>query len=157
MKSTTVCFTGHRIIPNSEKEIISKKLEDVLNKLINKGYKNFIAGGALGFDTLAAEKVIKLRGIYPDIRLTLALPCINQTKGWKFFDKIKYEGIKNKADNVVYTSEKYDKGCMFKRNRYMVDQSSVCIFYLTKETGGTAYTVKYAKQNDIEVISVCGN
>lgn len=157
MKSTTVCFTGHRIIPSGEKEVISKMLEDILTLLVNKGYKNFVAGGALGFDTLAAEKVLKLRKIYPNVRLILALPCLSQTNGWRFLDKMKYEAIKNKADEVFYTSEKYDRGCMFKRNRYMVDRSSVCICYLTKETGGTAYTVKYAKQKNLEIISLCGN
>ena len=90
MKSTTVCFTGHRTIPSGEKEVISKRLEDVLNLLVNKGYINFVAGGALGFDTLAAEKVLKLRKIYPDVRLILALPCLSQTNGWRFLDKMKY-------------------------------------------------------------------
>lgn len=154
MKSTTVCFTGHRTIPSGEKEVISKRLEDVLISLVNKGYKNFVAGGALGFDTLAAEKVLKLRKIYPDIKLILALPCLNQTDGWRFFNKVKYENIKNKADEVVYTSKRYERGCMFKRNRYMADRSSVCICYLTKEEGGTVYTVKYAKKNNLEIIPV---
>ncbi len=61
MKSKTVCFTGHRIIPENERETILKKLEDTLVDLAEMGYENFIAGGALGFDTLAEEKIIKLK------------------------------------------------------------------------------------------------
>lgn len=43
---------------------------------------------------------------------------------------------------------------MFKRNRHLVDNSSICIAYLTEETGGTAYTVKYANQKGVRVINI---
>lgn len=55
---------------------------------------------------------------------------------------------------MVYTSQEYTQGCMHKRNRHLVDNSSVCICYLTKESGGTAYIVKYAKERGLEVINV---
>ena len=41
-----------------------------------------------------------------------------------------------------------------KRNRHLVDGSSVCIAYLTQEKGGTAYTVNYAKQKEVQVINL---
>ena len=43
---------------------------------------------------------------------------------------------------------------MFKRNRHLVDNSSVCIYYLTKEDGGTAYTVNCARQKGLKVVNV---
>ncbi len=55
---------------------------------------------------------------------------------------------------MVYTSQEYTKGCMFKRNRHLVDNSSVCICYLTKNNGGTAYTVDYAEKQGLEVINL---
>ncbi len=54
-------------------------------------------------------------------------------------------------DKVVYMSEHYTRDCMFRRNRHLVDNSSVCICYLTGKRGGTAYTVKYAEQEGIMV------
>ena len=72
-------------------------------------------------------------------------------------DVEEYEHIKAQADKVVYTSREYTKGCMFKRNRHLVDNSSVCICYLAKEDGGTAYTVNYAWQKGLEVVNVAGN
>ena len=65
-----------------------------------------------------------------------------------------YEEIKRQADKVVYTSEEYTKGCMHKRNRYLVDNSSVCIAYLTEAKGGTAYTVDYALKHNLTVYNV---
>ena len=149
------CFTGHRIIPNAEREEIKERLKSTLVSLIEKkGVTLFIAGGALGFDTMAALEVLSLRERYPEIKLRLAIPCENQTKGWKEKDILLYEEIMSQADDVVYTSRTYTSGCMHIRNRYMVDSSDFCVAYMTKESGGTAYTVKYAEKKGVEVINV---
>lgn len=153
----TCCFTGHRKIPPEDFEEIARRLEDTLIQLIEKGYIYFGAGGALGFDTLAAQTVLKLKTVYPHIRLILVLPCENQAEHWKEEDKIIYEDMKSKADKVVYTSKAYFSGCMHRRNRHLVDNSSICICYLTKETGGTAYTVRYAKEKMLAIYNVATN
>ena len=108
----------------------------------------------MGFDTIAAQTVLNLKENYPQIKLILVLPCLTQTRGWKEADVKEYERIKGLADKVVYTSQEYTRGCMFKRNRHLVDFSSLCIAYLTKDEGGTAYTVKYAKQNGLNIINL---
>ena len=51
------------------------------------------------------------------------------------------------ADKVVYTSQDYYSGCMHKRNRHLVDNSSRCICFLNEKTGGTFYTVNYASEH----------
>jgi len=78
----TCCFTGHRNIQSDELPRIQKQLESELEKLINQGVKNFCAGGALGFDTIAALAVIKSKKEFPHVRLVLVLPCKEQTCGW---------------------------------------------------------------------------
>ena len=154
LRVNTCCFTGHRIIPSGEKETIRNLLETAIEKVIQDGYRFFGTGGALGFDTLAAQTVLKLKRQYPHIRLILVLPCITQTDGWKQDDIDEYERIKALADKVVYTSMKYHSGCMHKRNRHLVDNSSLCICYLTKLSGGTAYTVRYAESKKISVLNL---
>ena len=72
-----------------------------------------------------------------------------------YSDRFKrYDDIKQKADKVVYTSQEYTRGCMHKRNRHLVDNSSACISYLTENKGGTFYTVNYAKSKGVEVINI---
>ena len=154
MRETTVCFTGHRDIPLRYVRAIELRLEAVLRDLIAKGYTDFAAGGALGFDTLAARMVLWLRDQYPHIKLHLILPCRNQTRGWSMRDIEIYEDILRDADDYLYTSEEYTRGCMHKRNRHLVDMSSVCVCYLTKDKGGTAYTVKYASNNNLRIINI---
>ena len=154
MKEKTVCFTGHRTIPMLKKWKIEKKLKETLEALIDNGYCYFGAGGALGFDTIAAQTVLELKKKHPEIKLILVLPCKNQTRGWEEKDLSVYESIIEQADKVVYTQEHYDRGCMLKRNRHLVDNSSVCVAYLTEEKGGTAYTVNYANQKGVKVINI---
>lgn len=154
MIGQTCCFTGHRILPIEQIRQIASKLDKELMKLIGQGYRYFGAGGALGFDTLAAQTVLRLREQYSQIKLILVLPCFTQSRSWENADRIIYETIREKADKVVYTSEAYTSGCMHKRNRHLVDHSSVCICYLEKPSGGTAYTVQYAKEHGKSVINI---
>ena len=154
MRSKTCCFSGHRKIPPMQSEQIAERLWTEIMDLISAGYVSFIAGDALGFDTMAELAVLKIKQSYPQIILTLALPCKTQTRGWDKNDIQFYEAIKRKSDNVIYTSEEYTSGCMFKRNRFLVDNSSVCICYLTEDSGGTTYTVGYAKNEGLKIINL---
>lgn len=154
MKEFTCCFTGHRKIPPTQYDIIQCRLEGILIDLIHEGYRYFGAGGALGFDTMAASTVLKLQKEYPWIRLILVLPCRDQAQRWSATDQQLYEQIKRRANKVVYTSDCYTSACMFVRNRHLVDCSSVCVCYLTRPTGGTAYTVKYAQEKHLKIINL---
>ena len=153
IKEKTACFTGHRKIPTLAKRRIAKRLEETVSEAINSGYRYFGCGGALGFDTLAAQTVLRLREANPEIRLILVLPCMDQTRGWDERDIEEYERIKQAADKVTYTAEKYYNGCMQKRNRHLIDYSSLCICYLTEQNGGTAYTVNYARDHGLKIIN----
>lgn len=144
----TVCFTGHRKIPPEKLDGIYMQLKTILINLIENGYKFFGIGGALGFDTIAAQAVLELKQQYSQVRLILVLPCLSQANSWSEKDRRIYESIKKQADKVVYTSLQYTSGCMHKRNRHLVDYSSICICYLTTSLGGTAYTVDYAIKMD---------
>ena len=65
-----------------------------------------------------------------------------------------YEEILQRADGVSYACEEYVHGCMFTRNRRLCDASSVCIAFLEHGSGGTFYTVKYARSNGLEIINL---
>lgn len=157
MRSKTCCFTGHRHLPENQKEKIALALENAVLSLIHSGYRYFGAGGALGFDTLAAKTVLRLRQSYPDIKLILVLPCVSQAEKWSPADVAVYQEIMEQANKLIYTSREYTEGCMFKRNRHLVNHSSACICYLEKPTGGTAYTVNYARKCGLQIINLMEN
>ena len=132
LKSKTCCFTGHRNIPTDKLPMIYHQVENEIKKLIENGYLYFGSGGARGFDTISAEVVLRLKKYYPQIRLILVLPCLEHTPGWAESDLQKHEYIIKNSDKVVYTSHKYTKDCMHKRNRHLVDNSSAGICYLNR-------------------------
>lgn len=154
MREKTCCFTGHRKIPPEERTGITGRLERVIISLYQQGIRVYEAGGALGFDALAARTVLHLRESCPSMKLALVLPCLTQTRGCRPEDVAEYERIKAQADEVFYTAQQYTRGCMHKRNRYLVDHSSVCVCYLTRDSGGTAYTVQYAEKQGLEIINI---
>ena len=155
MRSHRCCFTGHREIPLLERHAVIKATAQAIESLIARGVTTFMAGGALGFDILAAELVLEARKRHPDeVHLILALPCEEQTRGWNSFDIAKYNTLREQADHVRVLSPTYYRGCMHARNRFMVDHSAVCICYLRRESGGTAYTTNYAAKNGLEIIRV---
>lgn len=148
------CFTGHRDIPKDKAKAIQHTLECLISELCEKGCREFISGGAIGFDTMAAETVLRLKKSFPETRLIMALPCRNQHIKWGNADRLRYEQILKSADSVVYLAESYVTGCMHLRNKYMVDNSELCIAYLGKKGGGTEYTVNYAVENGHTVINI---
>ena len=131
-------------------QMIESKVTEEIEKLITQGVTCFITGG---FDTIAAQKVLDLRNNYNEIKLILAIPCEDQSSKWSDEDKYIYENIKKDADKVIYTSKKYEKDCMLKRNRYMVSNSDCLIAaWDGRKVGGTYYTLNYAKKLNKQII-----
>lgn len=154
MKTKTACFTGHRHLLQDKRDTLSLLIDQAVSEAYQNGYRRFLCGGALGFDTLAAKRIILSRSIHPDIKLTLVIPCENQSMHWSKEDQAVYRDIRQQADEVIILSPVYYQGCMQTRNRYMVDHSSLCICYLFSFRGGTAYTVRYASFCNIEIINL---
>ncbi|MBQ9802169.1 MAG: DUF1273 family protein [Clostridia bacterium] len=148
------CFTGHRTIKSELRGKLITRLDGTLERLISEGYTEFRAGGARGFDTLAALRVLYLRSKHPDVRLCLYLPCRDQTKGWPKGEQLVWEDILSRADEVHYVCDTYHEGCMHARNRALVDGSDLCIAYLTQNRGGTLYTCAYALKNGVELLNL---
>lgn len=154
---TCACFTGHRAISRDNMRMAAEKTAEQVRYLYSKGVLNYYAGGALGFDLAASVTVLNLKNSLPRLTLNLALPCPDYMKKWKDSEIALFERVKERADSVVYVSDEYHRGCMHKRNRYMVDRSSVCIAYMTEQSGGTVSTVSYALKKGVKVVNVAGD
>ncbi len=151
--AVTCCFTGHRMIRKIDKDKIVIKLEKTVDELIERGIKHFICGGALGFDTLAAQVVLEKRKTH-DIMLELAIPCRDQAARWSQKQKEIYDGIVAQADKCTYLFERYITGCMHFRDAFMVDNSDILVAYYRGTPGGTQYTYLYAENRGLEVINI---
>lgn len=156
IREKTCCFTGHRKLPPRDGLLLRARLREEIEKLLEIGVDTFLAGGALGFDTMAAQEVLKLREEGFPLCLVLVLPCLGQESRWTQRDAAVYHGLIRQADEVIYTGDEYSRGCMFVRNRYLVDHSAYCLCCLFGNTarGGTAYTVDLAGKQGLAVINL---
>ncbi|MDE7439833.1 MAG: SLOG family protein [Clostridia bacterium] len=148
----SVCaFTGHRNLTNTDFDELL--LERVVENLVKTGTKRFLCGMAVGFDMKAAQAVISLKEKY-EIELVACLPCANQSERFSAKSKQLYEQLLSKCDEVSVLEPVYVSGCMHKRDRYLVDNSDILVSFLRKSSGGTHYTVNYAKKKDKKIIEL---
>ena len=155
MRRKTVCFTGHRQMREPISEV-EHRLTETVENFIQSGYLYFIAGGARGFDALASEVVLKLKITYPQIHLLLVLPFDAQyshERNWTRAEIEQYHRLKEQASKVVVLAAGYTSGIYYSRNRHLVNNSSVCVAYMTRANSGTSYTVNYAKTRGLEVVN----
>jgi len=136
--------------------LVRRRLRAEITRLAETGVNTFLAGGALGFDTLAAQEVLRARAEGAlSIHLVLVLPCLGQESLWSERDAAVYRSLIRQADEAIYTGDAYTRDCMFRRNRYLVNHSAYCLCYLMDTgRGGTAYTVKYARDQGLAVINL---
>ena len=155
MKEQTCCFTGHRTIPVDQLPEIVARTEAKVRELIRGGYRCFITGGAVGYDTLAAELLFHLRDVeHMGIRVILAYPFDGYMDRWKEEQKATYERLLPLYDERICVAAAASRGAYLQRDRYMVDASSACIAYCTRQTGGTAYTIRYATKKGVPVCNI---
>lgn len=148
-----VCLTGHRPkdLPDTYGYDINsegwkdarKQFRFILSTLPR--HKVVISGMAQGADINWAIAALQVKKNNPSVELWCYIPCKEQANKWSKTDREIYNKILERADKVVYISEKYTPDCMQKRNKSMVDLSDqVVAFYNGKQSGGTYNTIKYA-------------
>ena len=149
-KDTTACLTGHRpkSLPwgyNEAKESCIKFKQDlakIFEGAIRYGLTTFLTGMAEGFDMIGTEVLLKIIAV---------VPCVGQELKWKPSQQNRYNNILNQCDNVIILSSYYTASCMNDRNKYMVDNSSVCIACWNGKPSGTRNTLLYAKETKCKV------
>lgn len=147
-KARSVALTGHRVL---EKTFDKKKIEDIFNKLIEKGFDTFLVGMALGFDTVCFHILEEIRK-QKSIKIIACIPCLTQAERFNLSQKKEYDKMVQSADEKVVLSKEYTRTCMQKRNEFMVDNCSVLVSYLKRDFGGTKNTVDYARKNSVPII-----
>jgi uncharacterized phage-like protein YoqJ len=150
VKEKTCAVTGHRYGFN---EINREKLKNIFLDLISLGFDNFLIGMAIGFDTICFQTLENLRKEYK-IKITACVPCIKQYAKFNKEQTEEYFRQIENSDEVIILSREYKDGCMQKRNEFMVDNSTSLVAYLTRYSGGTYKTVKYAIEQNKKVIYI---
>ena len=156
------CFTGNRPhkLPWGENESdercveIKKKLESEIEELIAQGFELFVCGMAQGADTYFVESLISLKQKYPHIKIEGAIPYISQADSWSESERARYEKNLELIDYKTVVCSTPSRYAPLKRNRYMVDKSSLLIALNYDKSGGSAYTEGYAGDKGLKIIKI---
>lgn len=140
--------TGHRDLPVGFDE---NHVYDGLEELILQGYDTFFCGMAEGFDLLALSCLVGLKRKYR-IYVEACIPYDGQEIRYSAENRRKYRELLEWCDRKTVLFEGYRNGCFLARDRYMVDCADLVFAYCTKNTGGTAYTVRYAADKNVPVL-----
>ena len=158
-KEKTCCFTGHRPdrLPWGENEDDPRcaRLKNRLGQLIEDAYaagiRHYICGMARGIDLYCAEAVLALREREADVTLECARPWEGQADRWPETERERYQSILERCNFETLVQHSYDRYCMTRRNRYMVDRSSrIIAVYNGVPKGGTSQTLSYALKKGLD-------
>ena len=158
LREKTCCFSGHRVLPEQELTVIRARTERVVSSLVEEKQACFFGvGGAMGYDTLAAEVLFQLRETrYPHIKVILVLPFDGFTRSWTEEQRSCYNNLFKKYDKVVCAAIHTGRDAYLSRNRHLVDHSAYCVSYCTDSHSGTSYTLAYAKRRQVKIFNVAG-
>lgn len=156
---TTCCFSGYRVekMPfatnDPRVDALTAALDRAITDAAAQGYTGFFSGMSTGFDLWAAEAVLRARETLP-IQLFCAIPFDHQADYYPSEWKRRFNHCLLAADRVFALSRNYHAGCYAARNRFMVDASSLLICYFDGKPGGTAQTVRMAKQSGLRIVNL---
>lgn len=155
--SVTCCFSGYRIekMPFRTSDCavpapLAATLEQAILRAAKLGYTRFLTGMSTGFDLWAADAVLRLRDAH-GLQLLAAVPFEQQAQRFSPAWKREFNRVLLAADQVFVLSAVYHAGCYAARNRFMVEGASRLICYHDGQPGGTAQTLRLARQRGLAI------
>ncbi|MFT4414167.1 DUF1273 domain-containing protein [Fredinandcohnia humi] len=126
---------------------IKKALRKHLISLIEDGLEWVIISGQLGVELWGAEVTLELQELFPELKLAVITPFLNQEENWNETNKEYYEYILSQADYVnSITNRKYDNPSQFRlKNTFFLEKSdALLILYDDEKSGSPQYMYREA-------------
>ena len=159
-RAHTCCFTGHRPekLPWGADErdprclALKRSMARELERLYLLGWRHFISGMARGTDLYFAEAALELKEKYPALTVEGAVPCLSQADRWPAAERERWRRVLDACDLETVVQHNYDRFCMHRRDRYMVERSSAILAVFAGTPGGTQYTLNYAIKEGLDIL-----
>lgn len=161
-RQVSCSFTGHRPekLPWGTNESdprcvdLQKRIYKAVEFIYEQGYRHFLCGMARGSDMWFCRAVIRLMDRYADVSLEAVIPYSGQADGWSQEDRDRYHTLLERCWYVTVVQENYTPGCMYRRNRYLVDHAALLLAVHDGLPGGTRQTIEYALKRRLEIIDI---
>lgn len=115
--------------------------------LLEEGLEWVLISGQLGVELWAAEVVLDLQNDFPELKLAVITPFLNQEANWNENNKEWYESILAQADFVDSVTKKgYEKPWQFRlKNHFFIEKSnSILLFYDQEKEGSPKFIYEMA-------------
>lgn len=150
-----ITFFGHSQISNSEKELYSK-IETIFKKQAELNPSLMFYCGHKGqFDYLCESCIDSLKINYPLIQKVYITPYLSID-----YQKKHLNDLKDKFDNIIFPvdCEKCPPRFAYsRRNRWMINQADIILFYVNHSWGGAAASLEYAQKKNKFIINIGRN
>ncbi|MCM3789388.1 DUF1273 domain-containing protein [Domibacillus indicus] len=132
--------------------VIKLALEGRLRTLLDEGLQWVIIGGQPGVELWGAEVVFSLKEEFPDLKLGVLTPFLEQEKNWKEERQDYYNSIIDQADFVDAVSKKpYIGPWQFKaRDEFSLDNTDALLLVYDEEREGSPKFLKAAADKRTE-------
>lgn len=150
-----VCFIGHREVADAD--TVRACLSATVEALIQEGHSRFLLGSRSEFNSMAASVLKELKTRYPHIKrvyVRAEYPIV--TDSYQAF-------LLQSCEDTFYPESLRSAGklCYVERNRILIDESTVCVFYcdagyalLQKRKSGTQIAFDYANRKGKHIINL---
>ncbi|XQY90350.1 DUF1273 domain-containing protein [Metabacillus sp. HB246100] len=128
---------------------IKKAIEKILKNYLEDGLEWVMISGQMGVELWTAEVVFDLQLDYPNLKLAILTPFLNQDSKWNETNKEFYEFIVSQADYVdSITKREYDSPLQFRqKNEFLITKSDgLLLVYDEEKQGSPKFLLDSAKR-----------
>ncbi|MFF2449999.1 DUF1273 domain-containing protein [Neobacillus sp. NPDC058068] len=133
---------------------IKAAIKKSLMPLVEEGLEWVLISGQLGVELWAAEVIFDLQFDFPDIKLAVITPFLDQEASWNEINKEWYESVLAQANYIDSVTKKgYEKPWQFRlKNQFFIEKSEGLLLLYDQEKEGSPkflyeLAVQYQKEN----------
>lgn len=167
--SQSVCFAGPRPakLPGGGENArvmaqIEKQLAESIRYFYAQGKRVFLNGCTAGFDVMAGETVLRLKGDCPEIVCVTVAPF-----GESYFAGSCWQGgwrergllLYFRSDAAFHLSKSFHRQAFRERDRFLADHACAVVCYCEQAGGGPNYMLDYAARKALVISNIaraCG-
>lgn len=144
MEIFSVSFFGHRSLYGCG--FVDQKVYEIICDLIrNKSYVEFLVGRDGDFDQIVSSAIIRAKRNI-DHGNASHIWIMPYMKAEYKNNKMAFEKYYDFIEVCEKSSVAFPKSAITIRNRYMIERSDMCIFYVTEKSGGAWNAMQYAEK-----------
>ncbi|MEC1521444.1 DUF1273 domain-containing protein [Neobacillus niacini] len=128
---------------------IKEALKKELIQMMEGGLEWVLISGQLGVELWAAEVVFELKTEFPDVKLAVITPFLDQESSWSENNTEWYKSILAEADFIDSVTKKgYEKPWQFRlKNQFFIEKSdALLLLYDQEKEGSPKYIYEMAVQ-----------